>query len=63
MTTDVEFWRQDPAAKAKDIAHEIEQLARQASATGLLVTAYILQLALEEARKETNTLNDKGAPP
>jgi hypothetical protein len=55
MTTDVEFWRQDPATKAEDIAQEIERLARRAGATGLSVTAYILQLAVEEARKEAGT--------
>jgi hypothetical protein len=51
MTSDVEFWRQEPAAKAEDIAQEIERLARRALAADLSVTAYILQLA-EEARKE-----------
>ena len=52
MTSDVEFWRQEPAAKAEDIAQEIERLARRALAADLSVTAYILQLAVEEARKE-----------
>ena len=52
MTTDVEFWQKDPAAKAEDIAQEIERLAHQAGAIGLSVTAYILQLAVEEVRKE-----------
>ena len=52
MTTDVEFWRQDPAAKAEDIAQEVERLARRARSTGLSVTGYILQLAVEEVRKE-----------
>jgi hypothetical protein len=55
MTTDVEFWRQDPAAKAENIVQEIERLARRAGATGLSVTEYILQLAVEEARKESGT--------
>jgi hypothetical protein len=55
MTTDLEFWRQDPATKAEDIAKEIERLARRAGATGLSVTTYILQLAVEEARKEAGT--------
>jgi hypothetical protein len=52
MTSDVEFWRQEPAAKAEDIAQEIERLVRRALAADLSVTAYILQLAVEEARKE-----------
>ena len=52
MTTDVDGWRKDPAAKAEDIAQEIERLAHRAGATGLSVTSYILQLAVAEARKE-----------
>jgi hypothetical protein len=63
MTSDVEFWRQEPAAKAEGISQEIERLARRASATGLSVTAYILQLAVEEARKEAGTFNDKSPTP
>jgi hypothetical protein len=52
MTSHVEFWRQEPAAKAEGIAQEIERIAGRAAATGLSVTAYILRLAVEEARKE-----------
>jgi hypothetical protein len=52
MASDVEFWQQEPAAKAEDIAREIERLARRAIAADLSVTAYILQLAFEEARRE-----------
>jgi hypothetical protein len=52
MASEVEFWRQDPATKAKGIAREVERLSRQARAAGLSVTAYILELAVEEARKE-----------
>jgi hypothetical protein len=59
MITDVEFWQQDPATKAEDIAQEIERLARRAGATGLSVTAYILQLAVEEARKEAGPVPAK----
>jgi hypothetical protein len=55
MTSDVEFWRQHPAAKTENIVQEIERLARRAGATGLSVTEYILQLAVEEARKESGT--------
>ena len=55
MTTDVEFWQQDPATKAEDIAQEIERLARRAGATGLSVTAYILQLAVGSKRGGTGT--------
>jgi hypothetical protein len=61
MTTDVEFWRQDSAAKAEDIAQEIELLARRARATSLSVSAYILELAVEEVRKEAgNVLSQAG---
>jgi hypothetical protein len=56
MTTDVEFWRQDSAAEAEDIAQEIELLARRARATSLSVSAYILELAVEEVRKEAGNV-------
>jgi hypothetical protein len=59
MTSHVEFRRQEPAAKAENIVQEIERLARRAGATGLSVTEYILQLAVEEARKESETGNGK----
>jgi hypothetical protein len=52
MTTDLEFWRKDPIAKAASIARDIDQLARRARAADLAVTAYILELAAAETRKE-----------
>jgi len=55
MASEVEFWRQDPATKAEGIAREVERLSRRARAAGLSVTAYILELAVEEARKEART--------
>jgi hypothetical protein len=55
MASEVEFWRQDPATKAEDIAREVERLSRRARSAGLSVTAYILGLAVEEARKEART--------
>jgi hypothetical protein len=57
MTTEVEFWRQDPATKAESIAQDVERLSRRARAAGLSVTAHILGLAVEEARKEAKTEN------
>ena len=45
MATDVEFWRQDPAAKVERIALAAE-LARRSRAVGLSVTAYILLTVL-----------------
>ena len=54
MTSEVEFWRQDPATKAEGIARDIEGLQRRARAADLSVTAYILGLAVEEARKEAS---------
>jgi hypothetical protein len=51
MATEVEFWRQDPAAKVESIARDAAELARRSRAAGLSVTAYILDLAAEEARK------------
>ena len=55
MASELEFWRQDPATKAEGIAREVERLSRRARAAGLSVTAYILELAVEEARKEART--------
>jgi hypothetical protein len=55
MASEIEFWRQDPATKAEGIAREVKRLQRQAQAAGLSVTAYILELAVEEARKEAGT--------
>jgi hypothetical protein len=55
MASEVEFWRQNPATRAEGIAREVERLSRRARAAGLSVTAYILELAVEEARKEART--------
>jgi hypothetical protein len=62
MASEVEFWRQHPATKAEGIAQDVEQLARRARAAGLSVTAYILELAVEEARKEARTEDRKVHP-
>ena len=59
MANELEFWRQDPATKAEGIAREVERLSRRARAAGLSVTAYILELAVEEARKEARTEDAK----
>jgi hypothetical protein len=59
MASEVEFWRQHPATKAESIAQEVERLSRQARAAGLAVTAYILELAVKEARKEARTEGGK----
>ena len=59
MASEVEFWRQDPTTKAENIAREVERLSHQARAAGLSVTAYILGLAVEEARKEAGTEDGK----
>jgi hypothetical protein len=59
MASEVEFWQQDPATKAEGIAREVERLSRQARAAGLSVTAYILELAVEEARKEARPADAK----
>ncbi len=59
MASEAEFWRQDPATKAESIAREVERLSRRARAAGLSVTAYILRLAVEEARKEARTEHGK----
>jgi hypothetical protein len=53
-----EFWRLDPGAKAESVARDIDVLIARARAAGLSVTAYILQLAAQEARKE---LDNDGA--
>jgi len=59
MASELEFWRQDPSTKAENIAREVERLSRRARAAGLSVTAYILELAVEEARKEARTEDAK----
>jgi hypothetical protein len=59
MANELEFWRQDPATKAEGIAQDIERLSRRARAASLSVTAYILGLAVEEARKEARTEDGK----
>jgi hypothetical protein len=59
VVSELEFWRQDPATKAEGIAREAERLSRRARAAGLSVTAYILGLAVEEARKEARTEDGK----
>jgi hypothetical protein len=55
MASEVEFWRQDPITKVEGIVRDVERLSRRARAAGLSVTAYILGLAVEEARKEVRT--------
>jgi hypothetical protein len=60
MPDEVEFWRQDPVTKAETIVREVEQLARRARAADLLVTAYILEMALEEARRDVRTKSERG---
>ena len=52
MTREAEFWRQDAVTKAESIVRDVEQLARRARAARLSVTAYILEMAAKEARKE-----------
>jgi hypothetical protein len=59
MANELEFWRQTPATKAEGIAQDVERLSRRARAAGLSVTAYILGLAAEEARKEAKTENGR----
>jgi hypothetical protein len=61
MASDVEFWRQDRATKAKGIAQDVEQLSRRARAAGLAVTAYVLEVAASEARKEARTEEGKNS--
>jgi hypothetical protein len=60
MASDPEFWRQDRAAKAETIAEELERLSHRAHAAGLAVTAHIIKLAVEEARKEAANEERKG---
>jgi hypothetical protein len=51
ILNEVEFWHLDPTAKAESVAHEIDLLIRRARAAGLSTTAYILEVAAQEARK------------
>ena len=57
---ELDFWREEPSKKAETIANEIELLTRRARATGLQVTAYILELAANEARKDAEMFRDDG---
>ena len=59
MASEVEFWRQDPITKVEGIVRDVERLSRRARAAGLSVTAYILGLAVEEARKEARIEDGK----
>jgi hypothetical protein len=59
MASEVEFWRQDPITKVEGIVRDVERLSRRARAAGLSVTAYILGLAVEEARKGVRTEDGK----
>jgi hypothetical protein len=52
MASELEFWKQDPTTKVEGIIRDVERLARRSRAAGLLVTAYILELAVEEAWKD-----------
>jgi len=52
MINEGEFWRLDPIAKAESVSHDIDRLASRARAAGLSVTAFILALAAQEARKD-----------
>ena len=54
MASELEFWKQDPTTKVEGIVRDVERLARRSRAAGLLVTAYILELAVEEAWKDAN---------
>jgi hypothetical protein len=54
MISEQEFWQLDLIAKAETVAHDIDRLITRARAAGLSVTAYILELAAQEARKELN---------
>jgi hypothetical protein len=52
MMSEGEFWRLNPTAKAESVAQDIDRLIRRARAAGLSATAYILELAAQEARGE-----------
>jgi hypothetical protein len=51
MISDEEFWRLDPTVKAETVTNDIERLIPRARAAGLSISAYILELAAQEARK------------
>jgi hypothetical protein len=50
MMSEGEFWRLNPTAKAESVAQDIDRLIRRARAARLSATAYILELAAQEAR-------------
>ena len=51
IASEVQFWRADSIAKAENVARDIDRLVGRARAAGLSVTAYLLELAAEEARR------------
>ena len=55
MRDEIDFWRLDKAAKVESVVRDINPLIRRARAAGLSVTAYLLEQAAEEARKELSS--------
>jgi hypothetical protein len=58
--SEADSWRQEPSKKASDIARDAELLARRARSAGLETTAYILELAANEARKDAERMETTG---
>ena len=56
MATELEF------AKAESIVRDVEQLVRRSRAAGLSVTAYILELAVVEARRDVRGEGERAQP-
>jgi hypothetical protein len=53
MRDEIDFWRLDKAAKVESVVRDINPLIHRARAAGLSVTAYLLEQAAEEARKDS----------
>jgi hypothetical protein len=62
MISEREFWRLDPIAKAESVARDIDRLVSRARAAGLSATAYILEVAAQEARKGPHKAGPNASP-
>jgi hypothetical protein len=56
----LDSWRQEPSEKARTVAQDAKLLAERARAAGLETTAYILELAANEAFKDAERVATTG---
>jgi hypothetical protein len=56
----LDSWRQEPSERAHAVAQDAKSLAQRARAAGLETTAYILELAANEALKDAERIGTTG---